>query len=443
MEIPRKDTDFLKNLLLNSSSPHNVLLVSGARQVGKTTLIKTILKDFKNTLSFNLEEDLVLKKEINQTESFEEFSNLFKSKDLDINQEQIIFIDEAQESTKLGSYIRFMKEKWLKTRCILSGYSMNRLFRNEQRIPVGRIQRFLLKPLQLDEFLLADSLRSFYEPLQEMICELKNFETIPELTHSKLLEGVDKYLNTGGLPEVVKHYLEEKNYLHTRKSILIEQEEDFVRKASLKNKYQFMEALRGVSANLGFPSKYTQYANSSYEGKKIVQTLEDWHLVYSIEQKGINSTTSFYPKRYCYDMGIAQDVRNMPFPKLSLLKTKDPILRTALGGIFENLVLTSLLSKNLSINNISSWKQNSQNETEVDFVIREGQDVIPIEVKASMKITPRHFKNLKLYLEMTGLKTGILISSAPLKVIKEKNYRLINIPIYLSALPMKYFTKNI
>lgn len=425
-KIFREHTDYLKRKIETSESPHEVIIVQGARQVGKTTLIKEVLNTFEAVLSFNLEEDLLLRNDIDMSKDFSDFETLMRLKGLDVSTEQILFIDEAQESEALGSYVRFMKEKWPLTKVILSGSSMSRLFRDTQRVPVGRVSALKLNPLSFYEFLDCLNLA----PLQELLLNFTEKKNISPLLHSKLLEKVDEYMEVGGLPEVVLAYAANKDFKDVRRSIYLFQEEDFIRKTSFEDKDLFSAAMTGVANHLGSPAKYTHISPSSREAKKIFNVMKAWHLLDEVEQKGLASTTSFLPKRYCYDLGIAQHARNMPFPTLSILNTIDSALRTQLGGLFENLVFLSLTNYHMGQADISSWKESSQNQTEVDFVWRHIAP-IPIECKATLRTTARHYANLRKYLLKTNLKVGFLVTAAPFEILKEEQYTLINLPIYL------------
>src|SRR3989338_3411164 len=120
----------------NSSSGSRVLLVEGARQEGKTYLVEGVLKTLNQTrvISINLEKEKDLKFEIDGTHDFKEFTQwLIFKKGFKDNQLHTVFIDEAQESKNLGSYVLSMKEEWKNTKVILTGSSMNRLFDGSTR----------------------------------------------------------------------------------------------------------------------------------------------------------------------------------------------------------------------------------------------------------------------------------------------------------------------
>ena len=426
MYISRQQESYLADFINNSQAPHSVLVIEGARQVGKTTFVNKVLKDFPDVCSFNLEEDKALRREIDNCNRFSELEDLLKLHGFAPEKQQILFIDEAQESEQLGGFVRFIKEKWLNTRTILSGSSMTRLFRPDQRIPVGRYLPLRLQPLSFYEFLHQPQ----HKVLKENIDSFTLTQTPSDTLHRAFLEQMDLYLDIGGLPEVVASFYAKQDYRTQCRAVLLNQEEDFVRKSELASRDLFMSGLRGVSNHLGGAAKNTHITQSSREGKQVISIMKAWHLIHEVEQKGISSTSKFHPKRYVYDIGIAQIVRNMPFPQLSLLGSHNPALRTQLGGLFENLTLLSLLGHKLGMIEISAYKENSKNKSEVDFIWRD-RSLIPIECKATLKVSQRTFDNIRRYLNIIGGKVGFVISAAPFEVLTIENMKLVNLPIYL------------
>lgn len=431
MKVIRDQQKFFTRIINESEAPHNVVLVEGARQVGKTTFIQQTLNacfQQREQISINLEENLAFRNDLDLTNSFEEFELLMKLRGFDPQKRQIIFMDEAQESEKLGYYVRFMKEKWPLTQTILSGSSMTRLFRKNQRYPVGRVTLLKLNPFSFLEFLQAIDA----SPLRDLCQNFEDESSITPLFHKKLLEMTDAYLRVGGLPDVVLDYANQKDFKTTRRSILLSQQEDFIRKSSIEDKDLFMSALSGVANHLGSVSKYTHISTSNSQATKIVSILKAWHIIAEVEQKGISNTTNFYPKRYLYDIGIAQDVRNIPFPQISILKTLSPALRTQLGGLFENLLYLQLNGYKMGQIGFSGWKESNKNQVEVDFIFH-GNPVVPVECKSSLKVTKRSFSGLIRYLTQSDQKIAFLVSASPFQFIEQKEFRLINLPIYLAT----------
>jgi predicted AAA+ superfamily ATPase len=252
-----------------------------------------------------------------------------------------------------------------------------------------------------------------------------------EVVHVEFLNHIDMYIEIGGLPDVVNYFVNKQDWRKLRASLLSSQVDDFVRKSSFTRPNKLLAALRNIASNLGFPSKYNQLHDNGIVARELAQLLLDWHLVYEVEQKGTASTTRFFPKRYIYDLGMAQALRNMPFPALSTVKNESPILRSQLGGVFENLVLSQLTSNLLAFPQLSGWKKNSQDGVEVDFILQDGV-IIPIEVKAAKKISLNNFKSIIAYLESSGLKIGIIISNDITRIFRRNGMTLINLPIYLA-----------
>ena len=112
--ISRLQLEKLRSLVLSTNN-RDVLLIQGARQVGKTTLIEQALAPLNPVYALNFERDLDTLRDIDRSNSFDEFTRIlrlrFNTPDFDLPG-SIIFLDEAQESEKIGSYVRFMKEEW-------------------------------------------------------------------------------------------------------------------------------------------------------------------------------------------------------------------------------------------------------------------------------------------------------------------------------------------
>ena len=429
MLVPRTCLPDLLLAMKQVSSSSDVLLVEGARQVGKTTVIRMALKELGQSYhEINLEEDLLLREEIKRTEDFNQFKLLLSAhlglKDTD---ETWIFIDEAQECQQLGRYVRFLKEKWSKCKFILSGSSMKRLFPKDTRIPVGRIHKFLITPFNFREFLLATKKNA----LVELINKFRGDKEISAFEHKLLLTEYDNFLEVGGLPEVIKAFEGKLNYQRVRLSLLLAQRDDFIGKEKFEKSYLFEPALKGVANNLGYPSKNTQISDNNRDAKEIVSLLERWYLVYTIEQRSLNVTSNFHPKRYLYDLGTVQELRSIPFPKLSLLNTADKVSRSQLGGLIENSFVCNFISVFGILHNIQGWKKSSQG-AEVDFIWRKDKKALPIEIKSSLKFSRRSLKGVELFLDASKQDIGFVVSAAPFKKLTLGKRQLYNLPVYLA-----------
>lgn len=411
----------LQNYLKENEKENQVLLVQGARQVGKSTLITEELSSIPH-LAFNLETDRITRAEIDATKNFNEFTLFLKTK-FNFQPGQTLFIDEVQESSQIGNYVREMKEVWKTSKVILTGSSINKLFSDDTRVPVGRIKFITIHPFSFREFLRWQNIENW---LDEAI-ELK--EIIPDFLHEELLKKFNDFCTCGGLPEAVKAYPNDE-YKSVLTNILLAQKEDFLKKER-EEPYLFLDALKGVANHVGYPSKLTHISSNFYQAKKISEKLQNWHLLYLVNVQGHSSTSAFSQKRYLYDLGILKSVRNAPTPDIKILETLREDLRQPLGGIIENSVLLNYLSETETPIELSTWKKNPKQPVEVDFVFEIQNKKIPIEVKAALKFKKQMCKNILTYLNLYQQKDGIVISLAKYQEINIDNFKIVNIPAYM------------
>ncbi len=426
--------------MIEDTGHNDVIMIEGARQVGKSYLVDSVLKSTNIPyLSFDLEKNAKLRREISKTEDFFDFQTLMKDR-YELQPGSILFLDEAQECLKLAEYIKSFKEDWKDIKVILTGSSMNRFFTKETRIPVGRTRSICVFGFNFPEFVKFTK----NENLAEFIHSAP--ETVPRSRHDLLMELYDEYITTGGYPEAVKAYHGGHSPRDISEEILASLEEDFQRKEA----YQpglFSSVLKAVADHIGSPSKYTHIDATKYYAKQVIEDMKAWHIILEVSQYSLDPGRSdFLPKRYLHDIGAASLLRSMAIPEISLINTIDPLLRTPLGGLFENAVLINLLSGDSAFKKISTWKKKKQVGIEVDFILdsQNGHNKIPIECKATTTIKNWHIKNVIHYLKLTNQTFGIVVSAAPYeKIAIENKFTVLNLPIYLATKQNieSYFTR--
>ena len=433
--IIHRDASLPFQKYIDSDERHsNVLLVQGARQVGKTMLCTQSIASLpksRASISLNLELRPDIKLLIDGCQQFSEFESLLKSKmGFTPGMGAVLFIDEAQESKSLGRFVRFMKESWGDTKCILTGSSMSRLFDKDTRIPVGRYETLTVRPFSFREFLRAKTLEDHFDSY------LRQKEQMAPSVHHQLLEIFEEYMKVGGLPAAVMAYVEGKNFRSIQALIFASQRDDFYRKERMKE-HLFSDAMTEVAKQLGNPGMLSHIASNHRDATQIIESLKSWNLVHEVEQTGSLPTQSFHPKWYLYDLGILSFLRMGALPEISLLKSIDPILRTPLGGLVENAVFLQLISKEKDGDylKISGWKKNNKQGIEVDFVTsgsgENSEQLVPIEVKASKKVTSNDLSNLKQYLKFSGLKRGVIFALESPRKIELDEVEIEILPIYL------------
>jgi predicted AAA+ superfamily ATPase len=416
--------------MLANERRQDVILVEGARQVGKSTMVSQVLAGSgREYVAIDLEKDRKIARKIDSTADFNDFKILMQDQ-CGLRGNSILFLDEAQECPVLARYVKSFKEDWDGVRVILTGSSMHRLFANESRIPVGRTQSLCVYPFSYAEFLrctghseLSDFVRS--API-----------VIPQSRHEYLLELYDQYLRIGGYPEAVKAYAAGESPSAVIDEIMGTLQDDFVRKEVFDSAL-FGDTVRAVANHVGSPSKYTHINTTKYHAKRVIESLKSWHIIIEVCVNSFDPIHSdFLPKRYLHDLGAVNRQRSLAVPPLSLLGTLDPVLRTPLGGLFENAVLLSLLEGESAKKQIGTWRKSVKSSTEIDFVLDAADEGIriPIECKAALKIKRRHVDGVCAYLAATRQKFGVVVSADVFGVARQVDgYHVLNIPIYLAS----------
>lgn len=431
--ILRKIGRELENSLQRKGEFNHVILVEGARQVGKTTLVRQVLSSLRLPFrEVNLEEDRVFCEKIDRCGTFDDFTQLVSVElNFEIGGNEVLFIDEAQESRALGRYVRFMKEKWPRTQVVLSGSSMSRIFRDDVRYPVGRVVAVHVKPFSFDEFLLAGGEKI----LLEQIASLSPHPRIIPETHSRLLELLQKYLEVGGLPEVACVFFSGGNWKAVRENILLGYYNDFKRVYGEERRAYFIAALKAVACLLGSPFKNSFVSEFLDGGKnqeiiKALSQLEAWKMVIRADQHGVDAETRFHPKRYLFDAGIAKQLREEEMANIHLLHTMESKKRTPLGGLLEN-VMANHLTRELS--ETTGWKK-SASGSEIDFVVKKGGHLVPVECKASPAIKNTHLGGVRDFLKIYKSPLAVVAGIAPFEVRKISGGKVVILPLYLAGL---------
>lgn len=416
---------------IESNEPHkHVLLVEGARQVGKTTLVERMLENLDwPVIAVNLEREAVMRSRIDTCAEFSEFQDLMVDQyGFDPGQRTVVFIDECQESTRLGGFVRFMKELWAHATVILTGSTLSRLFRNTTRYPVGRVRRLQVTPFSFGEFLEAGG--------ESAIAALLNGDlaAISAARHEHLLERLDAYLTTGGLPAAVLVGLRGGDLRSCHQNIRADYEQDFIRLFGEEKMPIVDGCFRGVANFVGGASKHASIIPSPTNREhhiisQVFARLESWMLVLKSSQSGPSPERShrYLPKRYLFDTGLLKHIREAALPSLAVVHSIDSETRKVLGGIVENQVAIEIRKQ---FGELTGWKR-SPSGGEIDFLIKRQGAMIPVECKAAVRIKGTHIKGIKQYLEQYHQETGAIVSLAPFSIteVGEKT-KVVNIPLY-------------
>jgi predicted AAA+ superfamily ATPase len=380
----RTALDFLKNW--KNHPLRKPLILRGARQVGKSWLVKEFGKDFSHFVEINFEKDETVKAlfegDLDVTSLIKRLS-LYTGTQI-IAGETLLFLDEVQVCERALVALRFFKEELPLLHVIAAGSLIDFTLENIG-LPVGRVQFLYLYPLSFQEFLLANK----RDDLISYIAEQKNDVTL----HKMLLELVNIYSCIGGLPSVVKTWLDHNDLTlcqSVQDEILLSYRQDFNKYTKTRQLMNVERVFANIPAQLSEKFTYTKIdrdlkAASLKEALLLLQKAGVAHIVYHSAAQALPLAATMNEKRfkvYFFDIGLAQ--------RLLGLNLKDWLFQSFnaqhLGAITEQLVIQEYIAY-ISVSSppeLYYWHREEKNSNaEVDFIFIKESEIIPVEVKAT------------------------------------------------------------
>ena len=199
------------------SDSKKILLIDGARQVGKTYIIRYVGKKiFKNFIEINMVEDSIGDRLFANTKTIEDFYlqvSMIAGNKMKAKSDTLIFIDEIQAYPHLLTLLKFLSQD-NKFTYIASGSLLGITLSQTTSIPIGSIRKVRMYPLDFEEFLYANGMNEFV--ISAVQNKFKELQSLDENMHNKMMDYFQKYLLIGGLPDAVNSYLNEKNIQSVR-----------------------------------------------------------------------------------------------------------------------------------------------------------------------------------------------------------------------------------
>jgi uncharacterized protein len=424
------------------------LLVRGARQVGKSYLVKEFgEKCFQSFLSINFEQE---------REYLSCFSTLYPQKIIHaiatISRQTIVpgktllFLDEIQECPNAIRALRYFKEQMPHLHVIGAGSLLEFVLNDADfRMPVGRVESLYLKPISFKEYLLGAGYAGLYEEMSQ--ATLAN--PLPLALHEKLLNLLHEYFVVGGMPEVVAGYFNTHDMTQVQvnqATILNTYRNDFGKYAS-KAKHKYLQTL--FDKLPGLVGKHFRYVYvdpniQSRDIKEAVYMLKEAGVVYPIyvsQASGLPLNTFINKKKFkllFLDIGLVKVASRLDAVTLF---SKDLLLIDQ-GRLAEQLVGQELLAYQAHYlpSELYYWERAQRTSTaEVDYVIHLNEHILPIEVKSGKTGS---LKSLHRFLEEKKAPLGLRFSQQPLRL----DEKILSIPIYmiseLKRLMSDYFNKG-
>ena len=404
------------------------LILKGARQIGKTYILKQFGKEnYEGVAYFNFDHD-------------EDLYNLFENtKDPKRILEQLAFIygkaiipgktliifDEIQECPNALNSLKYFYEEANEYHIACAG-SLLGIRLSHTSFPVGKVDFLNMYPMTFSEFLIADNAQN----LVDYMNSLEKIEKIPDIFFNQLEEKLKAYFIIGGMPEAVSAWVNEKDMELVNKiqnNILSAYESDFSKHTQDSEANKISLIWNSVPSQLAKENKKFLYqvvkeGARAREYENALNWLNDANLIYKIYNvtktdfplKAYNDLSAF--KIYMNDVGLLRKMSNLDS---KIVVEGDKLFEEFKGAFTENYVLNMLTSTLNLVPNYYTFDRN-----EIDFIIQYKNNIVPIEVKANKSTNNT---SLTKYNEKFNNELSVRFSMNNLS----KDGKILNIPLFL------------
>jgi predicted AAA+ superfamily ATPase len=378
----RQQLQFLHDWLYDSN--RKPLIIRGARQVGKSTLVELFAGQYKkNLLNVNLER-------------YPELSQIFAGKDPDlpnmndINNDTILFLDEIQAVPEAVPALRYFYEDKPTLPLVSAGSLLEFVLSDHSfSMPVGRIQYLHMGPMTFTEFLSGIG----EEKLNSFIMNYEPGQNIGEVVHNRLMSLMRSYCYIGGMPEAVAVFADSRSYKKVstiHNSIIETYLEDLPKYAGSRNLHRMRNVFNFAVRNVGKKIKYSNISSQdqSVTIKKDLELLSMARIIGKVTHShcsGLPLQADIEEKVYktlFLDVGLMNAVCGLNWRVVSQMDDMQLINRGAIAEQFIGQHLQALLADTPN-RELTYWlREGRSSNAELDFVIGIAGAVIPIEVKA-------------------------------------------------------------
>lgn len=430
----RKIQSYIENHLRSDSN--KILVIDGARQIGKTYIIKyTAEKLFENYIEINMLEDSLKERHFSNVKTVEDFYlqvSMIAGEKMQKKENTIIFIDEIQAYPQLLTLLKFLKRDD-KFTYIASGSLLGVTLAETTSIPMGSIEVKRMYPLDFEEFLLSQGFNSYAIDAMRKKFEAK--ESLDEATHNKVMDLFKKYLLVGGLPDAINSYTKDKNIVAVR-SIQTEIHNYYGMDASKYDQDKKLKIRRiydTIPSNLENKKKRVVIQNiENIKGKRSSDYEDEFDYLINagiaLDVKAISTPT--FPliensgknllKLYLNDVGLLTNI----LYRTNIRAILDDVKSINLGSVYESVVASELKAHGFTL-----YYYDNRTKGEVDYLIDdyESLSTVPLEVKSGKDYTVHSALNHFVSNEDYNVKMGYVLSNEREVVKKDK---ITYLPIY-------------
>ena len=416
------------------------LIVSGARQVGKTYIVREFGKEYASFIELNFLEQpqlcSIFKNNLS-SDSILMGIRLSKPGVSVIEGNTLLFLDEIQECPEAITALKFLAED-LRFDTVASGSALGMAYNRTTSFPVGYVEYLDMYSLDFEEFLWAMMVD------EDIIAYVRNhFDSltpVEDVLHEKFMDYFRQYMVLGGMPEVITAFLKDNDYYaahEVQKRIYRDYIADIARFAQPQEKIKAEKCYRSIPAQLMKDNHKFQYGvvedkGTSRKFESSLDWLESAHMTICVKNVGFVE----YPLQlhemgdslriYTTDIGLTISTFDFSIVQAALSDggnniSGDLLLKTAKGGLYETLIADVLAKsghKNLH------FYRNESGTAEMEFLIEGKDGVIPVEVKAGRKKA----KTLDNLLKKEDISKGYKLANQNIGVSGKK----ITLPLYMA-----------
>ena len=434
MEIPRLAYD--KLLEWKASKQRKPLLLRGARQVGKTTLIRLFAKEFSGFVELNLEKEAD-RNLFNKTDDISKLiSSIYLLKQLTPDKGlTLLFIDEIQESPKAIQMLRYFYEERPELFVIAAGSLLEFALKDVPSFPVGRIEYLTLHPINFPEFL---GVRN--PGAREALFEIP----VPQYAHQILLDLFHEYAIIGGMPEVISAYADTDNVAaltNIYKRLWQSYKDDVEKYARNQTERKVIRHIIDSAPKATDRIRFEGFGNSVYRSREVGEAFRALDLsriiklIYPVTntEPPVIANLKKRPRLQFLDTGLVTN---------SLLLQGEMIGIRDLNDFYRGKIIQHLVAQELiSLHDDSMYKphfwvrEEKDSSAEVDMVYQLGKYIIPIEVKSGKQGS---LKSLHQFVERSVHPYAVRFYQGGFRIEKAKTpygkpYLLMNLPYYLGT----------
>ena len=406
------------------------LVLKGARQVGKTWLMKELAsKAYDDHIYISLDKDTDTVKIFDETKDpaliLQRLAMICNKAILP--ERTLIILDEIQECPNALGSLKYFCEDFNEYHVVTAGSLPGTYLAQPASYPVGKVNILNVYPLSFDEYLAAADGGMF-----QYFCGVNSGEDYISAFHEKMSEHFRKYLIIGGMPECVQSWVDNadpEEISDIQREILSLYENDFTKHSGKVNSGRILQVFRSIVLQLAKENneKFMYAAIAKSSRAKDFEDAIEWLVSSGIVYRILNISKPAYPlkayeivnyfKLFLLDTGLIKHMAGLT--NKSILLSENFQFK---GQLFENYVLQQFISAAANTPNFYAFAQ----EREIDFMLQQGEKIIPVEVKSSGNKNAVSFKS---YIGKHAPETAVRLSTRGYI----KNGAITNIPLYFAG----------